>query len=119
MIRGYPNPPSVLQGGTLRLHIASAESVWFQIFFYRQGERLAFKARTEPMLAEARLLGAPDRDWNWPIYEYPIPRDWESGAFIARFVALEHEDIGDPADPGHLEAVALFVVKNREANVKR
>jgi hypothetical protein len=118
MIRGYPNPPSVLQGGTLRLHIASVDSLWFRIFIYRQGECLAFKARTEPMLAHARPLGAPDRDWNWPIYEYAIPRDWESGAYIARFVPLDQENIRDPADPCHAEAAALFVVKNRMANVK-
>jgi hypothetical protein len=37
-------------------------------------------------------------DWNWPIYEYPIPSDWESGAFIARFVPLEQQDIRDPAN---------------------
>src|SRR5712671_4607236 len=109
MIRGYPNPPSVLQGEILRLHIASDVPAWFQICFYRQGERLAFRARTEAMLAHPRPLGAPDRDWNWPIYEYPIPRDWESGAYIARFVPIEHKDIhNNLADPGHPEAAALF-----------
>ncbi len=118
MIRGYPNRPSVWQGEILRLHIASEAALWFQICFYRQGERLVFKARTEAMLAHARPLGAPDRDWNWPIYEYPIPRDWESGAYIAVFVPLEQKNSSDPADPDHPEAAALFVVKNREANVK-
>jgi len=118
MIRGYPNPPSVLQGEVLRLHIASETRLHFQIWFYRQGQSLVLKARTEAMVADARPLGAPDRDWNWPIYEYPIPRDWESGAYIARFVPLKQEDIRDPADLGHLEAAALFVVKNRVANVK-
>jgi hypothetical protein len=119
MIRGYPNPPSVLQGDKLRLHIAADAPVWFQIWFYRQGESLELKARTEAMLAQARPLGAPDRDWNWPIHEYPIPLDWESGAYIARFVPIEHNDVNDDAaDPDHPEAAALFVVKNREANVK-
>ncbi len=118
MIRGYPNPPSVLQGETLRLHIASDDQpVWFQIWFYRQGERLVLKGQTEAMLANTRPLGAPDRDWNWPIYEYPIPRGWESGAYIARFVPFEQTDTCDPADPGHPEAATLFVVKSRVANV--
>jgi hypothetical protein len=118
MIRGYPNPASVLQGEVLRLHIASDTPLHFQIWFYRQGQTLALKARTEAMVADAQPLGAPDRDWNWPIYEYPIPSDWESGAYIARFVPVEQEDIRDPADLDHPEAAALFVVKNRVANAK-
>ena len=118
MIRGYPNPPSVLQGEVVRLHIASDTPLHFQIWFYRQGQTLVLKARTEAMVADALPLGAPDRDWNWPIYEYPIPRDWESGAYIARFVPVEQEDIRALADPGHPEAAALFVVKSRVASAK-
>jgi len=118
MIRGYPSHSSVLQGETLRLHIASDDApLWFRVYFYRQGEHLVFKAQTEPMLADVRPLGAPDRDWNWPLYEYRIPRNWKSGIYIVRFVPLE-ENVSDPAEPGLLEAAALFVVKNREANVK-
>jgi hypothetical protein len=112
MIRGYPNRPSVLQGDTLRLHIASDDApLRFQIYFYRQEESLVFRARTEAMLVQPRPLGTPDRDWNWPIYEYPVPHDWESGAYIARFVPLGHEDVHSAADLDHSEAVALFVVK--------
>ena len=118
MIRGYPNPPSVLQGEAVRLHIASDTPLHFQIWFYRQGQTLVLKARTEAMVADALPLGAPDRDWNWPIYEYPIPRDWESGAYIARFVPFEQEYIRDPAGLGHPEPAALFVVKNRVASAK-
>ena len=118
MIRGYPNPASVLQGEVLRLHIASDTPLHFQIWFYQQGQTLVLKARTEAMVAHAQPLGAPDRDWNWPIYEYPIPSDWESGAYIARFVPLEQEDVRDPAVLDHPEAAALFVVKNRVANAK-
>jgi hypothetical protein len=91
--------------------------VWFETWFYRQGQSFELKARTEAKLAHARPLGPPDRDWNWPIYEYSIPRDWESGAYIARFVPLG-EDFSDAALPGRPEAAALFVVKNRQANVK-
>src|SRR5262249_23964484 len=67
MIRGYRNPPSVLQGESVRLHIASDTPLHFQIWFYRQGQTLVLKARTEAMVADALPLGAPDRDWNWPI----------------------------------------------------
>src|SRR6516225_4645708 len=95
MIRGYANHPSVLQG-----------------------ERLEFKAQTKPMLAHARPLGAPDRDWNWPIYEYPIPCDWESGAYVALFVPIGNEAGSDPVISPLSEAAALFVVKRRTPNGK-
>jgi hypothetical protein len=63
-------------------------------------------------------MGPPDRDWKWPIYEYPIPRDWESGAYIALFVPLERGDALDAADPRYSEAATLFVVKSRDAKAK-
>src|SRR5258707_7829049 len=116
MIRGYPHRPSVLPGEILRLHIAADAPGWFRIWFYKQGECLMLKARTEAMLAHSRPLGAPDRDWNWPAYEYPVPRDWESGVYIALFVPVEHADAHDPADPRRHDAAALFAVRNREAN---
>jgi len=119
MIRGYANHPSVLQGEALRLHVASDQGLLpFQIWFYRQGERLEFKAQTKPMLAHARPLGAPDRDWNWPIYEYPIPCDWESGAYVALFVPIGNEAGSDPVISPLSEAAALFVVKSRTPNGK-
>src|SRR6266851_5201429 len=115
MIRGYPDRPSVLPGEILRLHIAAEAPLWFQIWFYRQGGALVLKARTEAMSAHVRPLGAPDRDWNWPVYEYPIPRDWTSGAYIALFIPVENADAHNAADPRRHDAAALFVVKNREA----
>ena len=117
MIRGYPCHPSVLPGDTLGLQIASDTPVWFRIWFYRQGESLELKARTEAKLAHARPFGSPDRDWNWPLYEYPIPHDWISGAYIAWFVPVDEDTSGATA-PNYPEAAALFVVKNRGANVK-
>ena len=118
MIRGYPNRPSVLQGDILRLHIAGDAPARIYIFFYRQGEQLVFKGRTEATLAQSRPLGSPDRDWNWPIYEYPIPHDWSPGAYVALFVPVEDADALDPAQVCHSEAAALFVVRNRRPNVK-
>jgi hypothetical protein len=117
-IRGYPDRPSVFPGDTLRLHIAGDAPVWFRIWFYRQGSSLLLKARTEAMLAGARRLGTPDRGWNWPVYDHPIPHDWESGAYIALFVPVDHADANGPADPHQPEAAALFVVKSRRATGK-
>jgi Ser/Thr protein kinase RdoA (MazF antagonist) len=118
VIRGYPNRPSVLQGDILRLHLAGDEPSRFYIFFYRQGEQLLFKGRTEVILAHSRPLGPPDRDWNWPIYEYPIPHDWAPGAYVALFVPVDDADALDPARVCHSEAAALFVVRNCRPNAK-
>jgi hypothetical protein len=61
--------------------------------------------------------GCSDLDWNWPIYEYPIPRDWNRGLYRA-LCSCQARDIRALADPGHPEAAALFVVKNRVASAK-
>ena len=116
VIRGYPHRASVFSGEILRLHIAAEAPLRFQIWFYRQGESLVLKARTEAVLAQARPFGAPDRDWSWPGYEYPIPPEWESGAYIALFVPVDQADTHDPADPRCHDAAALFVVKSRDAS---
>ena len=115
MIRGYPHRVGVLPGDILQLHVAADAPVRFQIWFYRQGEALVLKARTGALQAQARPLGALDRSWNWPVYEYPIPRDWESGPYVALFVPAEQANGTDPADPGQHEAAALFVVRSRRA----
>jgi hypothetical protein len=114
LIRGYPSPPSVFPGETLRLHIAADAPIRFRIWFYRRGAALLLKARTGPMLADARPFGAPDRDWDWPAYEYPIPCDWESGAYVALFVPLAEPAAPDPTEPFQRDAAALFVVTSRE-----
>jgi hypothetical protein len=116
VIRGYPHRASVLPGEVLRLNIAADAPLWFQIWFYRQGEFLVLKARTEAMRAHTQSLGPPDRDWSWPVFEYLIPRDWESGVYVAVFVPVEHADAHDPADPHQRDATALFVVRNHETN---
>lgn len=118
IIRGYPARTSVFAAEILRLHIAANAAVWFQIWFYRQGKSLELKARTEAMLAHPRPLGAPDRDWNWPVYEYPIPRDWTTGAYIALFVPVEEAGINGPADPRRYEGAALFVVRDPEVTTR-
>jgi hypothetical protein len=116
VIRGYPDRPSVFPGETLRLHVASDTPVWFQIWFYRRGASFLLKARTEAMLAHARPLGVPDCDWDWPVYEYRIPVDWISGAYLALFVPVQERDIHDPADSQQREAAALFVIRSHQPN---
>jgi hypothetical protein len=113
MIRGYPHRPTVFAGEILRLHIAGDTPAWFRIYFYRQGERLVVKSQTVDMLAKAQRLGPPDQDWGWPTYEFPIPRDWEPGAYIAVFVRNSDADTYDPVEPRNSGSAALFVVRTR------
>ena len=113
MICGYPDHPSVLPGETLRLHIASDRPVSFRAYFFRHAMAPVYKGRTEVMLAYERSFGPPDREWDWPVYEYQIPSDWPSGAYIALFVGVDDEDTFDPANPQQREAGALFAVKSR------
>src|SRR5256885_802600 len=71
MIRGYPDRPSVLPGEILRLHIAAEAPLWFQIWFYRQGEALVLKARTEEMSAHVRPGGGVGgRPWDHYFPDY-------------------------------------------------
>jgi hypothetical protein len=116
MIRGYPDRASIFPGDVLSLHIAADAPVWFQVGFYRQGASLVPKAQTEALLACALPLGAPDRDWNWPTYEYRIPHDWEPGVYIALFVPVGQSATFGSADVHTRDAAALFVVRNRIAD---
>jgi hypothetical protein len=118
-IHGYTDRPSVFPGEVLRLSIAADAPLQFQIWFYRQGQSLVLKARTEALRAYTRSLRAPDRDWNWPVYEYLIPRGWEAGVYLAMFVPVECADAHDPADPRWHDAAALFVLRNRYANSRK
>jgi hypothetical protein len=100
----------------LRLHLAADAPLWLQIWFYRQGEDLVLKARTETMLAQTRPLGPPDRDWHWPVYEYAIPRDWTSGVYLAAFVPVGDPTADNRTSLNDRETAALFVVRSSEVN---
>jgi hypothetical protein len=118
MIRGYPGRPSVFAGDILQLHVAADTSAWFRIRFYRQGEHLVLKARTEALVAEVRPLGSPDQDWNWPVFEYPIPCDWEPGAYLAAFLPSDDADADEASEPRPIDEAALFLVRSREPRSK-
>ena len=116
MIRGYPGRSTVVAGEILLLHIAADTPASFRICFYRQGECLVLKARTDTLRAEARAVGSPDQDWNWPVFEYPIPCNWEPGAYVAMFVLSTDAGTYDPSIPPNRDSAALFVVRSRNAN---
>jgi hypothetical protein len=48
------------------------------------------------MVADVQPLGALDRDWNWPIHEYPIPSDWESGPSRGLFLSSKRTFVIPP-----------------------
>jgi hypothetical protein len=117
MIQGYPEIPSVLPGNTLILHV-STDQPQFRVDFYRKGENLDFVGSSDWMIGYAFSVGRPDEDWGWLGYEFPIPDDWSSGAYIAMF--FEGDDDGneisapDIATADGRDAKALFVVRSAE-----
>ena len=113
MIKAYPETPSVRPGDTLVLHVSTNQPL-FRVNFYRQGQNLDLMDSSDWMTGYSFLDGPPDQDWGWLGYEFPIPEDWPSGAYIAMF--FEGDEHGfetsspDVSTPDGSEAKALFVV---------
>ena len=113
MIRGYPRSPSVRAGGTLTLHV-STDAPAFRVEWRRQGATLepATGAAAGHLPGHAIPEGPPDRDWAWPAYDFEVPADWRSGAYLAMLVATDDE--GNALD-GSPFGEALFVVRAPES----
>lgn len=97
MVQGYPHWPSVSPGDTLTLHV-STDQPQFSIDFYRQGQTLAIMGNLPVQYGYNIPQGSPDVDWGWPSYDFQIPDDWHSGAYIAIFIQVDENgnDIPDP-----------------------
>lgn len=117
MIRGYPDSPSLHAGEKLRLHVSTDNPhKKFRVEFYRQADRLvkmgSLDAQTGHDFAPLRHY----EDWGWPGYDFQIPNDWPSGAYIANLV--ETDEQGEPINNSEevsadgRNAKALFVVKS-------
>lgn len=106
MIQGYPARASVAPGEHLVLHV-STDAPHFRVTFHRCGDG------TLPVHETRWLTGAytaPCRaqdDWQWPAYEFAIPRDWPSAVYIAHL----EEPGGVPFDLASSSAAVLFVVR--------
>ncbi len=116
MIRAYPRWPSVRPGETLTLHVSTDQPA-FRVEFYRQGPTLARVAGPAAgwLPGYAFPDGPPDRDWGWPGYEFAIPSEWPSGAYVAVLVARDaagREHRPDVTTADGTEARALFVVRS-------
>ena len=117
MIQGYPDRPALRAGEKLRLHISTHNPhKRFRVDFYRQGVGLAKMGSLD---AQTGHYFAPLHhydDWGWPSYDFRIPNDWPSGAYIANLIETNQQ--GEPnSDSEELSAdgrngKALFVVKS-------
>jgi hypothetical protein len=117
MIRGYPDRPGLRAGEKLRLHVSTDNpQSRFRVDFYRQGDGLvkmgSLGAQTGHDFAQLRHY----EDWGWPGYDFQIPNDWPSGAYIANFIETDQqgEPIGssEEVSADGRDAKALFVVKS-------
>jgi len=117
MIQGYPDRPALRPAEKLRLHVSTDNPHKnFRVDFYRQGAELI------KMGSLTRQTGhdfAPLRhyeSWGWPGYDFQIPDDWPSGAYIADLI--ETDEQGEPIGSSEeisadgRNAKALFVVKS-------
>jgi N,N-dimethylformamidase beta subunit-like, C-terminal len=117
MIQGYPDRPALRHGEKLRLHVSTDNpNKSFRVDFYRQGVGLvkmgSLDTQTGHEFAPLRHYEA----WGWPGYDFQIPNDWPSGAYIANLIETDEE--GEPIGSSEevsadgRNAKALFVVKS-------
>jgi hypothetical protein len=109
MIRAYPERASVQPGATLILHV-STDSRRFRVTFHRWGDGPIWMLRSDWLPGAWTTGAAPDVDWNWPAYHFPIPRDWPSAVYIADF---EEDGSKTTFDLARGDGSALFVVRPR------
>jgi hypothetical protein len=106
VIQGYPDRASVATGAHLVLHIATDASR-FRVVFYRYGDGFIPMWQSRWLAgAYAEPLGA-SVDWQWPAYEFTVPRDWPSAVYVAHL----EEPGGAAFHPAMISAAVLFVVR--------
>lgn len=117
MIQGYPDRPAVRAGEKLRLHVSTDNpDKCFRIDFYRQGEALVKRGSLDVQTGHDFAPLRHYERWGWPGYDFQIPHDWSSGAYIANLVEMDAQ--GEPiknrqeVSADGENAKALFVVKS-------
>ncbi|MFP5390386.1 MAG: N,N-dimethylformamidase beta subunit family domain-containing protein [Gammaproteobacteria bacterium] len=108
MILGYPGWPSVVPGGELTLHV-STDARRFRVQFFRWTGRLERVERTPWLAGDLLPAQAPERDFGWPAYRFPVPQGWVPGVYIAWL----ETPTGAAPTVAMQEAAALFVVRSR------
>lgn len=108
MIAGYPARPGVAPGERLVLHVSTDAARFRAVFFRWDGEPVRV-AESGWLPGVHALQRAPDEDWQWPSYEFPIPAGWPSAVYIAWLDA--GQGAPDLTVPALTDAAALFVVR--------
>ena len=117
MIQAYPDLLSVIAGGTLRLHVGT-DHPEFRVVMFRQGATL--EQRQDFGWQATQNVGfnpgTADTDWGWDAYDFPIPADWPSGAYVAMLWERDPNEVVEP-DGGITTTAgkfgkALFVVRS-------
>lgn len=106
MIQGYPARAGVAPGELLVLHI-STDAPRFRVVFYRWADSLQRVFETGWLAGEHVPPRGAAEDWQWPPYEFLIPRDWPSAVYIAHL----EEPGGRPVELSMNTAAVLFVVR--------
>jgi hypothetical protein len=117
MIQGYPDRPSLRAGEVLRLHVSTDNpDSRFRVDFYRQGEKLVKWGSLEGQRGHNFAPLNHYEAWGWPSYDFQIPNDWPSGAYIAMLIETDEqgEQISslDETTADGRDSKTLFVVKN-------
>lgn len=117
MIQGYPDRPGLRAGEKLRLHVSTDNPHrLFRVDFYRQGERLLKMGSLEGQTGHDFAPLRHYEDWGWPGYDFLIPGDWPTGAYVAAL--SETDEQGKPLMSANevaadsRDARLLFVVKS-------
>lgn len=118
MIQGYPDRPGLHAGEMLRLHVSTDNPhAFFRVDFYRHGEKLVKLGSLEGQTGHNFAPLSHYEAWGWPGYDFQIPNDWPSGAYIAMLVETDEQGAQisslDENSADGRSARALFVVKNR------
>jgi hypothetical protein len=117
MIQGYPDRPALRPEEKLRLHVSTDNPhKSFRVDFYRQGAELVKMGSLDAQIGYHFAQLRHHDDWGWPGYNFPIPNNWPSGAYIANLVETDQQ--GEPianseeVSADGRNAKALFVVKS-------
>jgi hypothetical protein len=117
MIQGYPGRPSLRAGEKLRLHVSTDNPHRrFRVDLYRQGETLVKMGSLDGQTGHNFARLSHHEGWGWPGYDFQIPGDWPTGAYIAVLVETDEQgkqiNIVNEVTADGRDARALFVVKS-------
>lgn len=114
VIQGYVERESIAVGGTLGLHV-STDARFFRVDFYRLGADLVFidssawhtgvAAPPPPHPDGIPAHASPVEDWNWPVYDFPMPDAWQPGMYLA--VLVEGDDTGTTIRARHYDTTTV------------